>query len=133
MSIKRIEIKRATRDTTVLYAAITAMEELYGEDYSGKLFTLMEVLMSPYVDALGGKPVDEVDRSITKAKERINSHLEQARLHAFKDESIPLVSEVESEVEPTAKPLVSPVIPDDDDDDDFELNPGIGESQDDFG
>lgn len=132
MGIKRIKIERATRDTTVLYAAITAMEELYGDDYAGKLFTLMEVLMSPYVDALGGKSMDEVERTITKARERINNHLEQARLHASKDERIRNESEQTAhEVRATLPPRVGP--DDDDDDDDFVLDPSIGEGQDDFG
>jgi hypothetical protein len=120
MGFKRIKIERLTRDTTVLYAAITTMEDLYGDDYAGKLFTLMEVLMSPYVAALAGKPLDEVEQTITKAKERIISHLEQARLHACRDESIPPINEVRGSLKPA------------DDEDDFALDPGIGESQDDY-
>lgn len=122
MGFKRIKIERLTRDTTVLYAAITTMEELYGDDYTGKLFTLMEVLMSPYVAALAGKSINEVEQTIIKAKERIITHLEQARLHACTDDSIPPVSRVE----PKAKSVVSP-----EEDDEFYLDPNIGESQDD--
>lgn len=120
MGMKRIEIKRTTRDTTVLYAAITTMEELYGDDYAGKLFTLMEILMSPYVAALAGKPLDEVDRSIIKAKERIFNHLEQARLHASSNETPPPVHDVGFTSQPAPN------------EDDFALDPSIGESQDDY-